>query len=62
MNAVKKTVVSTKNFVAHHKVAVTFLATAATCLALNHSALNQHNEFLKEHDLYDAYYTPENSY
>lgn len=59
MNPVKKTVVSTKNFVVRHKTAVAVAVTATVCLALNRSALNQHDEFLKEHGLFEEYYTPE---
>lgn len=47
-----------KNFVERHKVAISVTTTAATCLVLNRIALRQHDEFLKEHDLYDTFYTP----
>jgi len=53
---------STKNFVVKHKTKIAVAATAVTCLAVNRSSLAQHNELLKEHGLYDAFYTPENSY
>jgi hypothetical protein len=62
MNAVKKTAVSTKNFVVRHKTVVAVAVTATVLTAINHKALDQHNEFLKEHDLYDAFHTPEDSY
>lgn len=55
---IKKTPV--RNFVNRHKVAISVTATAATCLVLNRIALRQHDEFLKEHDLYDEFYFPEN--
>lgn len=56
MNQLKKAVATSKKFVADHKVAIAVTATAVTCLAINRLALKQHNEFLKEHDLYDSYY------
>lgn len=46
-------------FVRRHKTAIAVTATATICLALNRIALKQHDEFLKEHDLYDEFYTPE---
>lgn len=48
-----------KNFVVRHRVAIAITGTAATCLYLNRMAMEQHNEFLKEHGLYDQFYTPE---
>ena len=56
MNKLKKATASTKKFVADHKVAIAVTATAATCLWINRLALKQHNDFLKEHDLYDSFY------
>lgn len=56
MNNIKKAVASSKKFVADHKVAIAVTVTAVTCLAINRAALRQHNDFLKEHDLYDSYY------
>lgn len=48
-----------KKFVAKHKVAIAITATAVTCLSINRYALRQHNDFLKEHNLYEEYYAPE---
>jgi hypothetical protein len=62
MNNVKKTVVSTKNFVVRHKTAVAVATTVLVLQACNRKALNQHDEFLKEHGLFNEFYTPENSY
>ena len=45
-----------KKFVARHKVAIAITGTALTCLAINRLALKDHNNFLKEHDLYDLLY------
>lgn len=62
MNRIEKATASTKNFVVRHKTAVAVTATVLVLQACNRAALNQHNEFLKEHDLYEKFYTPENSY
>jgi hypothetical protein len=62
MNNVKKTVVSTKNFVVRHKTAVAVATTVLVLQACNRKALNQHDEFLKEHGLFNEFYAPENSY
>lgn len=61
MNTIETTVASTKNFVHKHKTKIAVVATATICLAINRTALKQHNEFLKEHGLYEAFYTPEES-
>ena len=55
----KNKLTSTKNFVKKHRVAIAVTGTAATCLYLNYRAMEMHNEFLKEHGLYDQFYTPE---
>lgn len=57
MNIVKNVAVSSKKFVQRHKIAVTITATALVCGALNKAALRDHDNFLKEHGLYDEYYT-----
>lgn len=51
-----KKLTSVKKFVVNHKVAIAITVTAVTCIALNKSALRQHNDFLKEHGLFDAFY------
>lgn len=56
MDHVRKSLRSTKNFVEKHKVAIAVTGTAVTCLYLNRLALQQHNDFLKENGLYDAFY------
>lgn len=48
-------------FVSKHRVAIAVGVTAVTCMAINRAALKQHNEFLKEHGLYEQFYTPEES-
>lgn len=45
-----------KKFVKKHKVAISVTVTASICLALNRLALRDHNDFLKENNLYDAFY------
>jgi hypothetical protein len=55
----KNKLIATKNFVARHKVAIAVVGTAGTCIYLNRMALAQHDEFLREHGLYDQFYTPE---
>lgn len=56
MNPVKKAAVSTKDFVVRHKTAVAVAATATVLTIINQKAIGQHNEFLKEHGLYDEFY------
>ena len=51
-----KTLATAKKFVADHKVAIAVTVTTAACLTLNRIALKQHNDFLKENGLYDAFY------
>jgi hypothetical protein len=59
MNKVQQTAAAAKKFVVRHKTAVAVVATASVCVALNRVALQQHNDFLKEHDLYDEFYASE---
>lgn len=51
--------VSAKNFIKHHKVAVAVVVTATPLILLQMRNTKVLNEFLKEHDLYDEYYMPE---
>lgn len=55
----RKQIATTKKFVSDHRVAIAVIITTAVCVKLNRVALQQHNDFLKEHDLYETYYTPE---
>jgi hypothetical protein len=50
---------ATKQFVAKHKVAIAVTTTAVLCLGINRMALKQHDDFLKEHNLYEEFYAPE---
>lgn len=52
----REKIVSTKNFVAKHRVAIAVTTTALTCLWLNRAAVAGYNEFLQEHNLLDEYY------
>jgi general stress protein 26 len=55
---IEKAVASTKKFVHNHKVAIAVTVTAAAGLALNKRNMNVFDDFLKEHDLYEEFYTP----
>lgn len=57
-NIAKKAYVRTRKFVEDHKVGITAATTALVCLKLNKMALRDHDQFLKDHDLYDEFYTP----
>ena len=57
MNTVKKVAAATKNFVVAHKTGIALVAGTAIGLAVNRAAIKSHNEFLKEHDLYDTFYS-----
>ena len=59
MDKIKKVAVRTQKFVSDHKVAIATIATAAVCLKLNRMALRDHDEFLKENNLFDKYYNAE---
>lgn len=59
MNTIVKTAVSTKNFVTRHKFAIGVTVGLTAGLVLNKRNMNQVDEFLKEHDLYDLYWSPE---
>ena len=48
--------VATMNFVARHKTKIAVAVTAVACMTVNQIAVRQHNDFLKEHDLYDSFY------
>lgn len=55
-----KIVESTKSFVRRNKTRVLITTTAiSTAVAVvQYKAVNQHNEFLKDHDLYAEYHYP----
>lgn len=62
MERIKKVASSTKKFVHDHRVAiavtVTTISTTAIALMWNHAALEEHDDFLKENNLYETYYDP----
>ena len=53
---------SVKTTVVRHRAKIAVVATAATAVYVMHRNAKVLNEFLEEHNLTDAYYTPENSY
>lgn len=59
MNNIEKATAATKKFVAKHKTKLAVAATVTGALVLHSKVVGQHNDFLKEHDLYDAFYTTE---
>lgn len=56
MNRIKKKVVATKDFVAKHRVAIAVVGTSIVWIKIMATAAEQHNEFLKEHGLYEKFY------
>lgn len=52
MNKIKKVARSTKNFVVNHKAAIACVG----LIALHVNVVAKHNQFLKEHDLFDEFY------
>jgi hypothetical protein len=48
-----------KKFVRNHKTAITIVATATAVHMIHRIGLNQHDDFLKEHGLYETFYNPE---
>jgi len=55
----KDKLTSIKNHVAKHRGKYGVAFGLSVGIALNRLALVQHNEFLKEHGLYDEFYAPE---
>jgi hypothetical protein len=60
MNTARKVVSSTKKFVYTHRIAVAVALTAVLVAKANNTALQQRDDFLKEHDLYETFYNTEN--
>jgi hypothetical protein len=52
----KTKIESAKNYVRDHKVALAVTVTAIVGTAVHVRIIHDHNEFLKDHDLFDAYY------
>jgi hypothetical protein len=54
----KNTAVKAKNFVVAHKtqILVTALVVVTTTAVLMRTGIAQHNQFLKDHDLYEEFY------
>ena len=59
-----ETLVAMKNIVKRNQTRILVTTTVvATAVAVAMKAgLNQHDEFLREHDLYDEYYRPDTDY
>lgn len=57
----KNKMTSIKNFVARNqtKILTTALVVTTTIAVVEQIGVREHNQFLKDHDLYEAYYTPE---
>lgn len=56
-NIFKTASARTQKFLVDHKVAIAVTATAATCLWLNKVALREHEAFMAEHGILEAFYT-----
>jgi hypothetical protein len=56
---VTNAIASTKNFINKHKFAIGVTAGLTAGLALNKRNMNQVDEFLKEHGLYETYWAAE---
>lgn len=53
----KETLITTKNLVVKHRAKIAFTAGFIACFAVTQSARNDWNEFLKEQNLFDEYYS-----
>ena len=54
-----KTLASAQAFVDRHKVAIIVGTVGLTAILLQQRAIKQHNDYLKEHGLYEEYYALE---
>jgi len=59
-----KKIKTTKNWIVEHKTVllVTALCVTTVVAVLERHGINQHNDFLKEHDLYEEFYTLSEDY
>jgi hypothetical protein len=57
----KEKIASAKEFVAANqtKILITTTVVATSAALLMKAGLNSHDEFLREHDLYETYYHPD---
>jgi hypothetical protein len=53
---IKKKTVAAKNYVVKHRAKIAVSVTSAMWLALMVNVAEQHNEFLKEHGLFEEFY------
>lgn len=51
-----KIAAASKKFVTDHKVAITIVTTTAVVLAIERIGFKQHDDFLREHGLYEEFY------
>lgn len=52
-----KHLAAAKKFVSDHRVAIAVAATTIVLTAVHVKVIDQHNEFLKENDLFDKFYS-----
>lgn len=52
----KNKLATAKKFVSDHRVAIAVTATATLLIATHVRVIAGHNEFLKEHELFDEFY------
>lgn len=59
-----KNLAAAKNYVVRNrtKILIAVAVTSTTVAVLQGRGIKMHNEFLKEHNLFDEFYFPENSY
>jgi hypothetical protein len=57
MNKLARKAVLTKNTIVRNKNAIKVAAITIPVIVIQHRALKNHNEFLRENGLYDAFYT-----
>lgn len=56
MDRIKKIAARAGQFVEENKVTLAVVATAITCGVMHSKVIKTHNEFLKEHDLFEKFY------
>jgi hypothetical protein len=52
----KNKIVKTKKFVYKYRVVIAIVGIATVCTLFMREAFGQYNDFLMEHDLYDAFF------
>lgn len=59
MDKIKKIARSTKEFVENHQFACGMVVASAVLIPINRMALKEHDNFLRDNDLYEKFYRPE---